>query len=36
MFRNIEYNNVPFDGLHIYANQVWDIIKQNKDLNIPN
>jgi len=25
---------VPIDGLHIYIDNVWNIIKGNKDLNL--
>ena len=32
--KDSEKNKVPIDGLHIYIDNVWNIIKGNKDLNL--
>ena len=35
-FKNIDISkNIPFDGLYMFAENVWNTIKENKELNLP-
>lgn len=36
MFRDFNYdNNLPIDGLPLYAEKIWGVIRNHKDLNLP-
>lgn len=37
LFNHVKYDkNVPIDGMYNYTREIWSIISNNKDLNIPN
>jgi protein SEY1 len=36
LYKHVEVEkNIPMDGLFMYIQQVWNSIKQNKELNLP-
>ena len=36
-FNDFDYSaNLPIDGLNDYIKNIWDTIKHNKDINLPN
>lgn len=36
IFKDYDTKNIPFDAMYLYLTEIWDTIKDNKDLNIPN
>lgn len=36
LFKGMNFNNIPLDGLYVYMSQIWETIAANKDINIPN
>jgi hypothetical protein len=36
LFKGMNFNNIPLDGLYVYMSQIWETIISNKDVNIPN
>ena len=35
LFPNSQDKNVPLDGLHVYFEQTWSVIREDKELNLP-
>ena len=36
IFKDYDTKNIPFDAMYLYLTEIWETIKDNKDLNIPN
>ena len=36
LFKDLDFKNIPLNGLNIYMSQIWEAVRTNKDVNIPN
>ena len=35
-FKDQKLENIPFDSMYLYMKEIWNIIEQDKEINIPN
>ena len=36
ILKEADPKNIPFDSLFAYMKEIWEIIEENKDIDIPN